>query len=62
LREEKNIDLKEAKEQVARFRHENPMLFGRGRSSKEESSTGRFLLLLAVLAIMVCAYYLFALN
>lgn len=62
LREEKNIDLKEAKEQVARFLQENPKLYRRDKTPKVESSTGRFLLLLVLLALIFCAYFLFALN
>ena len=62
LREEKNMDLKEAKEQVARYLQENPKLYRREKTPKVESSTGRFLLLLALLALIACAYFLFVLN
>jgi ribosomal protein L7/L12 len=60
LREERNIDLKDAKEEVDRFIRENPALSDARGMPKEEGALGRFFLLIILILLAAAGYYLFA--
>lgn len=60
LREERNIDLKDAKEKVDRFIRENSASTATRGVPKEEGALGRFLLLLILILLAAAGYYLFA--
>lgn len=60
LREERNIDLKDAKEEAVRFIGENPPLCGTKGAPKEEGALARFFLLIVLILRATAGYYLFA--